>query len=104
MNRCCAMKIGLFTFCACRVLATPSAIAALRCAISRSCASFLNSASNIEFVYLILLGINHFLDNLQTSDDGVAPNQRIRIEKNANETKIMMSNIKIKNLQLWDVD
>ena len=35
-----------------------------------SLCSFMNSAANIEFVYLILLGINNFMENLSIEDDG----------------------------------
>lgn len=34
-----------------------------------SLCSFMNSAANIEFVYLILLGINNFMENQCNDDD-----------------------------------
>ena len=35
-----------------------------------SLCSFMNSAANIEFVYLILLGINNFMDNICKDNEG----------------------------------
>jgi len=47
--------------------------------------SFVNSAMNIEYVYLILVGVNQFMD-LSASDS--RPENKITIKKEKNKTNI----------------
>lgn len=58
--------------------------------------SFANSIMNVEFVYLILLGINNFMDNISTSNNKRM--NKIQIIKDNHETKIVLPDIHIQNL------
>ena len=71
-----------------------------------SLCSFLNSAVNIEFVYLILVGINKFMDNYnsQTFLNYTKRKDVLKIDKNQELTKVTMVNVEFKNQNLWNVD
>ena len=54
---------------------------------------------NVEFVYLILLGINNFMDNIETKrEERKSDKKKIKILKDTHETKIVLPDIHIKNL------
>lgn len=62
----------------------------------------MNSAMNIEFVYLILIGINNFMEKLGTNDHekvlserngGGDLTKRITMDKNNKTTKITFHSI-----------
>jgi heme exporter protein D len=86
--------------------------------------AFVNSAFNIEFVYLILLGINNFMDNRQLLYDRKMEQQglvridtlqrhkvkkstkiqrSIQIVKGKSQTKIKFVDIDFNDVELWDV-
>jgi hypothetical protein len=71
-----------------------------------SLCSFLNSAVNIEFVYLILVGINKFMDNYnsETFLNYTKRKDVLKIDKNQELTKVTMVNVEFKNQNLWNVD
>jgi len=75
---------------------------------------------NIELVYLILLGVNHFMENLDLDEEkqssrtnSVNSSQikgirnkltsKIKINKTAKETKMTFNKVKYKNADLWNV-
>lgn len=80
---------------------------------SASLCSFLNSAMNIELVYLILLGINHFMENQEILDtDGsiseavtsrLRRQNKVQINKDAERTKIILEGVQFENADLWNV-
>ena len=85
---------------------------------SASLCSFLNSAMNIELVYLILLGINHFMENQEMLETEEATSARARsdavtsrlrrqnkvlINKDAERTKIILEDVQFENPDLWNV-
>ena len=71
-----------------------------------SLCSFLNSAVNIEFVYLILVGINKFMDNYNSSNflNYTKKEDVLKISKNKELTKVVMMNVEFKDQHLWNVD
>ncbi len=82
---------------------------------SESLDSFINSAMNIEFVYLILLGINQFqifkignanFSSTQGLNKVAPPNEKtkILIDKTGEKSHITFSDIKFKNINLWGID
>jgi hypothetical protein len=64
-----------------------------------SLCSFLHSAKNIEFVYLILLGINSFMDNYDQSEPqplGREKSTSVTIDKSADAgTLISLNNVTV---------
>ena len=77
-----------------------------------SLCSFMNSAMNIEFVYLILIGINNFMEKLDTNDHekilserngGRGLTKRITMDKNNKTTKITFHSIQFADIKQWDV-
>lgn len=60
----------------------------------------MNSAVNIEFVYLILVGINKFMDNynsLTFLNHANKKQDKLTIFKNEQLTKVTMVNVEFKN-------
>jgi heme exporter protein D len=82
-------------------------------AVQPLCA-FTNSAMNIEFVYLILLGINSFMEhqlmlkNFPNQDNKQMKKKNkdssIIIEKKNGFTRITLCELKLKDIELWNVD
>lgn len=62
--------------------------------------SFLNSALNIEYVYLILQGINFMLDQGQNLDP---KSMKIKILSNQAESRITFNEVKIDYADDWNV-
>jgi hypothetical protein len=61
--------------------------------------SFLNSAMNIEYVYIILLGIKNL-----TSKSGLKEKDRkIEITNEKGISKVKFFDVDIKNKEMWDV-
>lgn len=65
---------------------------------------------NIEFVYLILLGINNFLDSrdarrnsLVNGNDKIT-NSKLKITNHGRSTRITFCDIKMKDIDKWNVD
>ena len=71
-----------------------------------SLCSFINSAVNIEFVYLILVGINKFMDNYNSENflNYTKREDKLKISKNKELTKVTMMNVEFKDQHLWNVD
>jgi hypothetical protein len=71
-----------------------------------SLCSFMNSAVNIEFVYLILVGINKFMDHYgsDTFKNYTKKKDKLRINKDRETTKVIMDNLEFKDHSLWNVD
>ena len=59
--------------------------------------SFLNSAMNIEYVYLILLGINTYIEQQEKYD-------KICIVNKNNMSKIKFERVNIRNSRKWNVN
>ena len=66
---------------------------------------------NIEFVYLILLGINNFMDSRETrknsfqrGDDIRQKSSKLKIENFGKSTRITFCDIKVKDIDKWNVD
>jgi hypothetical protein len=73
--------------------------------------SFLNSAMNIEYVSLILLGINNFISlkenekNIRSSIDlSAEKDMKMKINKTNNQSKITFCNMQFQNVKEWDVE
>lgn len=72
--------------------------------------AFANSAMNIEFVYLILLGINNFMDSRETRKNSYQRNDiqqkasKLKIENHGKSTRITFCDIKVKDIDKWNVD
>lgn len=64
----------------------------------------LNSALNIEYVYLILLGINNFMENSDLNDTSNSGMYKIKINATHNKTTITMQDILIENVELWGLN
>ena len=64
----------------------------------------MNSAVNIEFVYLILVGINNFMENYNSLTFNSKKQDKLKISKNKEMTKVTMVNVEFKNKNLWNVD
>ena len=78
---------------------------------------FMNSAMNIEFVYLILIGINTFMEDMgkkEQSHEEVLSQRRgkkervptmskITMDKNQNSTKITFHEVKFADIQDWNI-
>lgn len=60
--------------------------------------SFLNSAMNIEYVYLFLLGIHTYFQGETNSQS------KIKIEVQDQEAKITFENIEMKDASKWDIN
>ena len=60
--------------------------------------AFANSCMNIEFVYLILLGINNFLDTSRELD-AKAEGKQLKITKNKDDTQITFCNIRFNDIE-----
>ena len=61
---------------------------------------------NVEFVSLILLGINNFMENLQElKDEDIGSHEKkvILIQKDKENTKLTFDAIKFKNIKIWDI-
>lgn len=67
--------------------------------------SFLNSAINIEFVYLILTGINITIGQAQKDDvESTLSEKSIRVKRNGNRTMITIKDIFLDNKNLkWNI-
>lgn len=63
--------------------------------------SFLNSAMNIEYVFLVLKGINFMLDKNDIYKKGNG--QKIRITKSLEQTVIKFDQVDLKNMRDWSV-
>lgn len=67
--------------------------------------SFANSAMAVEFVYIILLGINSFMDNLNVKkEQQKQDDNKISINLGPRTTTIVFDTIKFKNLATWDIE
>jgi hypothetical protein len=63
--------------------------------------AFANSAMNIEFVYIILLGVNNFMQSKE-----YLPNKssiKLAITKNDRSTVLTYCGIKVEDIANWDV-
>ena len=64
---------------------------------------------NIEFVYLILLGINNFMDNQKMQRTGSdhptdISRSKIKISKTERDTIITLCDVKFNDIDLWNVE
>lgn len=59
--------------------------------------SFLNSAMNIEFVYILLIGIKHYFDSDYASD------KKVDIETDNSTTNVTFNKFAFANPEKWDV-
>lgn len=66
--------------------------------------SFANSAMNIEYVYLILVGVNQFMQTISEADQQGIMGNEIKIKKSQKTTLIELKYIKLANLEQFDVD
>lgn len=65
---------------------------------------FVNSVMNIEFVYLILIGINNFYDRrLTTSTGNVDKMMSIKRENDRRVTVIQFNQVNYKDIAKWDI-
>ena len=79
---------------------------------SKPLCAFANSAMNIEFVYLILLGINNFLDSRDARKSSLVmgtekekmTNSKLKIVNHGKSTNITFCDIKMKDIDKWNVD
>lgn len=60
--------------------------------------SFLNSAMNIEYVYLLLVGISTYYDT--QNKDGA----KFKIEVDKDQAKIIFNTVEMKQAAQWNVD
>jgi hypothetical protein len=69
--------------------------------------SFLNSALNIEYVYMILTGLNAFIDNFEKRASEIEnSNNRVSVlnmENTSDFAVLQFKNVKIKNQSKWHV-
>ena len=64
---------------------------------------------NIEFVYLILLGINNFMENQIVIRKGSAISNRqgsskIQIRKTEQDTRITLCDVRFMDIEKWNVE
>lgn len=62
--------------------------------------SFLNSAMNIEYVYLLLLGINTYLEK----DTDLEHEKKMMTSSKNNQSKIILTKLEFKNASKWNVN
>ena len=59
----------------------------------------------VEFVYIILLGINSFMDNLKVKkEQQMHDENKISINLGQKTTTIVFDTIKFKNMSTWDIE
>lgn len=71
----------------------------------------MNSAANIEFVYLILLGITNFMENQSKGDDNrnskikeeINFGNKLKISKDKSTTKVTLCGVKFDNPEKWNI-
>ena len=72
---------------------------------SDSLNSFINSAINIEYVYLILSGINNFLNvNQNIKNDDFKKSLIEKSVKKGNRLKLDITELQMENGSIWDVE
>lgn len=68
---------------------------------NESLLTFLSSAMNVEFIYVILLSINGFMDDLAAQDSRQISesNNKMTIEKDGKGTRIRFDKIKLAGIE-----
>ena len=76
---------------------------------NESLCAFVNSAMNIEFVYLILVGINNFMEiqlrrkYSQKTISDKSSTSKIEIIKTLEKTQIKYTDMKFEDIRKWDI-
>ena len=74
--------------------------------ISTGLCSFLNSAMNNELLYIVLQGVNFFMEEMSNEEEieiGSMKERRLIIEKDNKKTKLKFKKIQYKNPEKWDI-
>ena len=68
---------------------------------NQSLCSFLNSAMNIELVYLVIIGVNHFMELQEQCGNQV---KKLNVEKHDETIRVSFKKVNFANPELWNVN